>query len=169
MKCKDDIRERWLSLYVENDVGVLAKISGFLSAKLYNVDSLTVGETEDPTLSRMTIVMRSDDRTLEQVIKQLNRWVEVIKVIDFTDQAIHKLEILFIKLSTENTEQVDEVFRLAKTFDLEVIDYGRHRMILKSVTTAKKNNEMIRRFKQYFPNHIELVRGGSVAIESLVD
>ena len=73
-------KKRWVSLYVENDVGVLAKISGLFSGKSYNLSSLTVGETEDPTVSRMTISLYGDDKTFEQIKKQLNRSVEVIKM-----------------------------------------------------------------------------------------
>ena len=82
------LKKRWISLYVENDVGVLAKISGLFSGKSYNLKSLTVGETEDPTVSRMTISLTGDDKTFEQIKKQLNRSVEVIKVLDFTDLAL---------------------------------------------------------------------------------
>ena len=84
------MKKRWISLYVENQVGVLSKISGLFSGKCYNLDSLTVGTTEDPTVSRMTIATVSDDETFEQIKKQLNRMVEVIKVIDFTDIFIRK-------------------------------------------------------------------------------
>ena len=73
------MKKRWISLYVENQVGVLSKISGLFSGKSYNLDSLTVGTTEDPTVSRMTIATVSDDETFEQIKKQLNRLVEVIK------------------------------------------------------------------------------------------
>ena len=73
-------------MYVENDVGVLAKVSGLFSGKnSYNLQSLTVGTTEDETVSRMTISVESDDITFEQIKKQLNRMVEVIKVIDLTN------------------------------------------------------------------------------------
>ena len=82
------MKKRWISLYVENQVGVLSKISGLFSGKSYNLDSLTVGTTEDPTVSRMTIATVSDDETFEQIKKQLNRLVEVIKVIDFTSSTI---------------------------------------------------------------------------------
>ena len=74
------MKKRWISLYVENQVGVLSKISGLFSGKSYNLDSLTVGTTEDPTVSRMTIATVSDDETFEQIKKQLNRMIEVIKV-----------------------------------------------------------------------------------------
>ena len=74
-------KKRWICLYVENEIGVLARISGLFSGKSYNLNSLTVGETEDTTISRMTISFTSDDRIFEQVKKQLNRSVEVIKVL----------------------------------------------------------------------------------------
>lgn len=76
------LEKRCISAYVENQIGVLAKISGLFAGKNYNLDTLTVGETEDPTMSRMTIELTCDDLTYEQIIKQLNRSVEVIKVID---------------------------------------------------------------------------------------
>ena len=92
------MKKRWISLYVENQVGVLSKISGLFSGKCYNLDSLTVGTTEDPTVSRMTIATVSDDETFEQIKKQLNRMIEVIKVIDFTDVFVRMKEILYIKV-----------------------------------------------------------------------
>ena len=92
----DAMKQRWVSLFVENDIGVLAKISGLFSSKLYNLDSLTVGVTEDPTISRMTIGLTSDDKTFEQITKQLNRCVEVIKVIDFTN-ILPTMRITFVK------------------------------------------------------------------------
>ena len=92
------MKKRLISLYVENQVGVLSKISGLFSGKSYNLDSLTVGTTEDPTVSRMTIATVSDDETFEQIKKQLNRTVEVIKVIDFTDVFVRMKEIMYIKV-----------------------------------------------------------------------
>ena len=87
-----EMKKRWIALYVENDVGVLAKVSGLFSGKSYNLQSLTVGTTEDETVSRMTISVESDDITFEQIKKQLNRMVEVIKVIDLTNVPL-KLQI----------------------------------------------------------------------------
>ena len=132
-----EIKKRCISLYVENRIGVLAKISGLLSGKSYNLDTLTVGETEDPTVSRMTIGMTMDDVTFEQVIKQLNRCVVVIKVIDFTEVPIHKKELLYIKVSVQ------------------------------CVKTEDANNDMIALFNKTFINRVEVVRGGSVAIEAV--
>ena len=93
-----EMKNRWIAMYVENQVGVLAKVSGLFSGKCYNLQSLTVGTTEDETVSRMTICVSSDDITFEQIKKQLNRMVEVIKVMDLTDTATHMKEILYITL-----------------------------------------------------------------------
>ena len=82
------MKKRWISLYVENQVGVLSKISGLFSGKSYNLDILTVGTTEDPTVSRRTIATVSDDETFEQIKKQWNRLVEVIRVNEFTDMSV---------------------------------------------------------------------------------
>ena len=106
----DTMKKRWISIYVENETGVLARISGLFSSKSYNIDTITVGVTEDETISRMTIGFTSDDRTFEQVKKQLNRSVEVIKVVDYTDIAIHNNEILYVKVNSCFFEVLDEVF-----------------------------------------------------------
>ena len=161
------LEKRCISAYVENQIGVLAKISGLFAGKTYNLDTLTVGETEDPTMSRMTIELTCDDLTYEQIIKQLNRSVEVIKVIDFTDMPITKKELLFIKINSCKESDKQEIFRIAETFDLKVIDYNRKSVLVQCVKTVSKNNDMIALFKDMFVNRIEVVRGGSVAIEAL--
>lgn len=163
----DALKKRWISLYVENEVGVLARISGLFSGKSYNLSSLTVGETEDPTVSRMTISLYGDDKTFEQIKKQLNRAVEVIKVLDFTDLPIHKKEILFIKLHSLRAGEMEDVFRSAGVFGISVSDYDRNSLILESVKTESENDEVLRYYKKYFATRMEAVRGGSVAIESV--
>lgn len=160
------INKRWISLYVENQVGVLSKISGLFSGKSYNLDSLTVGTTEDPTVSRMTIATVSDDETFEQIKKQLNRMVEVIKVIDFTDKFVRMKEILYIKVRGCNTEDKTSLFQIAETFKAKVIDYGRDSLLLEFVQTATKNDAVVKLMKEEFKD-IEVVRGGSVGIESI--
>ncbi len=160
-------KKRWISLYVENQIGVLAKISGLFSGKSYNLDTLTVGETQDPTVSRMTIGVISDDITFEQIKKQLNRCVEVIKVMDFTEIPINMKELLFIKVSSCNDKDKEEVFRIAKVFDLKIVDYNKNTVLLECVQTQNKNDDIIRLFNDTFINRIEVVRGGSVAIEAI--
>ena len=111
------MKDRWIALYVENQVGVLAKVSGLFSGKAYNLQSLTVGTTEDETVSRMTICVTSDDITFEQIKKQLNRMVEVIKVIDLTEVPIHMKEILFAKVLRVSAAEKEEVFQIAQVFN----------------------------------------------------
>ena len=161
------LKKRWISLYVENDVGVLAKISGLFSGKSYNLKSLTVGETEDPTVSRMTISLVGDDKTFEQIKKQLNRSVEVIKVLDFTDLPIHKKEILFIKIHSLKKDEIEEIFRSAAVFGISVCDYDKSSVILESVKTESENDDVLKYYKKYYLSRMEAVRGGSVAVESV--
>lgn len=161
------MRKRWISLYVENQIGVLAKISGLFSGKSYNLDTLTVGETEDPTVSRMTIGVTSDNETFEQIKKQLNRCIEVIKVMDFTEIPIHKKELLYIKVNSCSQKDKEEIFRIAKVFGLRVVDYNKDTVLLECVQTETKNNDIIKVFNEIFINRIEVVRGGSVAIEAI--
>lgn len=160
------MKNRWIALYVENDVGVLAKVSGLFSGKSYNLQSLTVGTTEDETVSRMTICVTSDDATFEQIKKQLNCMVEVIKVIDLTNVPIHMKEILFAKVKDISPEEKAEVFQFAQVFEVKVKDIGTDSVLLECMLTERRNNELITLLRSRFRN-IEIVRGGAVAIESI--
>ena len=161
------MKYRWIALYVENEVGVLAKVSGLFSGKSYNLQSLTVGETEDPAVSRMTISLIGDDVTFEQIKKQLNRSVGIIKVIDFTDTPIHMKEILFIKVKGCSHVEKEEVFRIAQVFGIQVTDYGKNSILLESTQTENRNNDVIHLLNQSFSGRLEVVRGGSVAVEAI--
>ncbi len=161
------MKKRWICLFVENDIGVLARISGLCSGKSYNLDSLTVGETEDPTISRMTIGLTSDDMTFEQMKKQLNRMVEVIKVLDYTDIPTHRKELLFVKVMHCNEADKEEIIRIANIYGLTITDYARNSILLECVQNEDKNNDLIKLLNQYYCNRLEIVRGGSVAIEIL--
>ncbi len=161
------MKKRWISLYVENEIGVLAKISGLFSGKSYNMESLTVGETQDPTMSRMTIGVRSDDITFEQIKKQLNRSVEVIKLIDLSDIAVNMKEILFVRVNNCSNEDKEEIFRIAQVFHLNIVDYGKKAVLMECMQTESKNNVLIELMKNTFLNRVEIVRGGPVAIEAV--
>ena len=161
-----EMKNRWIALYVENQVGVLASVSGLFSAKSYNLQSLTVGTTEDETVSRMTICVTSDDITFEQIKKQLNRMVEVIKVIDLTDVSLHMKEILFAKIEKLTQEQITEAFHIAEVFKIDVVDISSDAVILESKLTEHRNNELVSLLKTRF-KHISVVRGGAVAVESI--
>lgn len=161
-----EMKKRWIALYVENEVGVLAKISGLFSGKSYNLQSLTVGTTEDETVSRMTIGVMSDDITFEQIKKQLNRMVEVIKVIDLTNVPVHMKEILFVKVKNCTTEDKTELFQIAQVFHVDVADIGEDSVLLECLQTEHGTEELISLVKTKFKK-VEIVRGGAVAIESI--
>ena len=161
------MEKRWICLFVENEIGVLARISGLFSSKSYNIESLTVGTTEDPTISRMTISMISDDKTFEQIKKQLNRSVEVIKVVDYTTVQTHMKEILYIKVYSLTDKDKTEIFRLAHVYNLKILDYNKNSVIIEWTEIESKIDEMIEMFKSTFLNRVEVVRGGSVAIEAI--
>ena len=161
-----DMKNRWIALYVENQVGVLAKVSGLFSGKSYNLQSLTVGTTEDETISRMTICVTSDDITFEQIKKQLNRMVEVIKVIDLTDVPLHMKEILYAKVMDVNSAQISEIFQIAQVFKVDVVDSGKDSVLLECMLTERRNNELIALLKNKY-HRISVVRGGAVAIETI--
>ena len=156
------MKKRWICLFVENEIGVLARISGLFSGKSYNLDSLTAGVTEDSTISRMTISLTSDDRTFEQIKKQLSRSVEVIKVVDYTDIPIHMKEILFVKVKHCSDADITELFRISKVFGAAIIDYDGATVLLEN-----RNDDLIALLKRKFVNRIEIVRGGSVAAEAV--
>lgn len=159
--------KRWISLLVENEIGVLARITGLFSGKSYNLDSLTVGTTEDDSISRMTISLTSDDQTFEQIKKQLNRSVEVIKVVDFTDTAIHMKELMFIKIYSCTQQDMMKLTHIIAVFGIKLIDYDTDSALIESVQTENKNNDLVRLFEKIFPNRFSIVRGGSVAIEAI--
>ena len=161
------MKKRWISLLVENEVGVLARISGLFSGKSYNLNSLTVGPTEDHTISRMTISLTGDDRTFEQIKKQLNRSVEVIKVIDFTNIATHMKEVMYLKLMNCTEQDLVEIKYITEVFGVTLVDYDRTAVLIESAHNESKNNDLIRFFEKHFVNCFEMVRGGSVTIEAL--
>ena len=114
----------------------------------------------------MTIGTFSDDETFEQIKKQLNRMVEVIRVLDFTNVSVHMKEILYVKVLDCSPEDKTELFQIAETFKAQVIDYGKDSLLLEFFQTSGKNDSVVRLMKKEF-HHIEVVRGGSVGIESI--
>ena len=163
----DKVKKRWISIYVENEIGVLARISGLFSGKAYNIDTLSVGETEDRTVSRMTIGVTSDDKTFEQIKKQLNRSVEVIKVLDFTDIPIHMKELMFVKINSCTEKDKAEAFRIASVYGIKVSDYNRNTVLLECVQSEDKNESLLKLLGDTYGYRLEVVRSGAVAVEAV--
>ncbi|NCO51475.1 MAG: acetolactate synthase small subunit [Deltaproteobacteria bacterium] len=110
-----------ISVLVENEFGVLARVSGLFSGRGFNIESLSVAPTLDPDTSRMTIVTRGDDRILEQINKQLNKLISTIKVVDFTGEHYVERELALIKVTAESDSRA-EVLRIVDIFRGKVVD-----------------------------------------------
>ena len=118
-----------ISVLVENKFGVLARISGLFSGRGFNIDSLAVGETQDPTVSRMTIVVQGDDLVLEQVVKQLNKLIDVIKVIDMKGKERVERELVLMKVSA-NAKTRSEIMQIVDIFRAKIVDVAHESMTI---------------------------------------
>ncbi|MBN2190155.1 MAG: acetolactate synthase small subunit [Candidatus Aureabacteria bacterium] len=150
-----------ISALVENKSGVLAKIAGLFSARGFNIDSLAVGETQDPTISRMTIVVRGDDAVLEQVCKQLNKLVDVIKVQDFAGKDFVDRELILLKVSTDGKTR-HEVLQIVEIFRAKIIDIKAKSMTIEATGSDSKVNAIIDMLRPFGIK--ELARTGKIAI-----
>jgi acetolactate synthase-1/3 small subunit len=111
-----------ISILMENEAGALSRVAGLFSARGYNIESLTVAPTEDVTLSRMTLVTRGSDEIVEQITKQLNKLIDVVKLVDLTEGPHIEREMMMIKVKTGNGDSRDEVKRLVDIFRGRIID-----------------------------------------------
>jgi len=101
-----------ISMLLENEAGALSRVAGLFSARGYNIESVTVAPTEDPSMSRMTLVTRGSDEIIEQITKQLNKLIDVIKLIDLTEGVHIERELMLVKVNIEETHQQEEVKHL---------------------------------------------------------
>ena len=150
-----------ISVLVENKFGVLSRVSGLFSGRGFNIESLSVGETLDPTVSLITIVTRGDDKILEQINKQLNKLIDVIKVIDFYDVDHVEREMILIKVAPEKVDKA-EVLRLAEIFRGKVVDSGFTTFTVEITGNENKIQAFIELMRPF--NIKELARTGKVAI-----
>ncbi|MCQ6962307.1 acetolactate synthase small subunit [Methanolobus chelungpuianus] len=150
-----------LSVLVENRHGVLARVAGMFARRGYNIDSLTVGVTEDPTISRMTIVVRGDDEVLEQVTKQLNKLIDVIRVSDLKAEDTVEREMALFKVSSDVSNR-SEIMQIVDIFRARIIDVAPKSMIIE-VTGDETKIEAIEQLLRPFGIK-EMVRTGKVAL-----
>lgn len=162
----DTTKNRFIGLYVENQVGVLAKVSGLFAGKFYNLKSLTVGTTEQDDVSRMTICVESTNAVFEQIKKQLNAMVEVIKVMDLSETPVHMKELMFAKVKGLSKEDMDLAFKIAEAFEVRVVDIDKSDVLLECLLTEHKNDDLSNLLTKTFKK-VEIVRGGGVAIEAI--
>jgi acetolactate synthase-1/3 small subunit len=150
-----------LSVLVENKPGVLARIAGLFSRRGYNIDSLAVGPTEHPEISRMTIVVNAEESPLEQVTKQLNKLVEVIKIVSLEDTASVRRELLLVKVAAD-ADTRGQVLDAVQLFKAKVIDVAPDALTIQSVGNADKLSDLLRVLEPFGIR--ELVQSGMVAI-----
>ncbi|MBE3069307.1 MAG: acetolactate synthase small subunit [Planctomycetes bacterium] len=150
-----------ISAVVENKPGVLAHIAGLFAGRGFNIDSLAVGETEEPTRSRMTVVVRGDDAVLEQVRKQLGKIIDVIKVSDFSDAECVERDLMLLKVAVK-PERRGEIFEIVEVFRGKVVDIGAKHLTLEISGPEKKVQAFIDLMKPYGIR--EVVRTGRIAM-----
>ncbi len=151
-----------ISVLVENHPGVLARISGLFSARGFNIDSLAVGETEDPTVSRMTIVVEGDERTLEQVKKQLNKLIDVITVHDLTQKKFIDRELLLIKVEAATAKDREEIIGVAESMGANIADLGVRSITVEGVGDTSKIDKLTELLRPFGVK--EMVRTGKIAM-----
>ena len=152
-----------LSVLVENHPGVLSKVSGLFSRKAFNIDSLAVGITEDPDISRMTIVADGDEYIIEQLEKQLNKVIPVIKVRTYAQGEYISRELSLIKVSCPAKQRLD-IMKIAELMDAKIVDVSVNTMTLQFADTLERFETLTDLLKPY--GICEIVRTGTVAIES---
>ncbi|ATZ61824.2 MAG: acetolactate synthase small subunit [Methanosarcinales archaeon Met12] len=137
-----------LSVLVKNRPGVLARVSGLFSRRGYNIDSLSVGLTQNPDVSRMTIVVAGDDHVVEQVVKQLNKLIDVIKVLDLREGESVNRELALIKVEAEPKTR-SEIMQIATIFRARIVDVGARTLVIEVTGDDSKIDAMeqlLRRF-----------------------
>ena len=155
------IQGRILSVLVENRSGVLSHVVGLFSARGFNIDSLAVGETEDPTASRITLVVRGDEKTLEQIKKQLNKLIDVIKVQDLTDQEFVDRELMLVKLKT-STKGMETLQSLSSKYRMLIIEESPQMTIVECTETRDNTKKLFDALKEI--GIIEIAQTGAVAL-----
>lgn len=156
------IRKHTISLLVENKFGAFNRIAGLFAAKGYNIDSLTVGPTEDDSVSRMTIVTRGDDGVIEQIIKQLNKLIDTLKVTDLTYENFVERDLALIKVHT-TTDTRSEIMQVVEIFRAKIIDISPKTVTIEAVGSQQKIDAIIKMLKPFVIK--ELARTGRVALK----
>jgi len=161
-KAEEHLKQHTISLLVENRFGTLNRIAGMFAAKGYNIDSLTVGPTEEEDISRMTIVTRGDDQIMEQISKQLNKLIDVIKVIDLTFDSFVERELALIKVQSTTTTR-SEIMQISEIFRAKVVDVSPRTLTLEATGSQQKVDAIINMLKPFGLK--EVARTGRVAVK----
>lgn len=150
-----------ISVLVENHFGVLARVAGLFSARGFNIDSLAVGETDDPTVSRITIMTHGDDRVIEQIRKQLDKLIDVIKVQDLTQEERIERELVLVKVSARSGARSD-LMQIVNTFRGKIVDVNPKFITVEVTGNESKVDAMLELLRPFGVR--EVVRTGTIAV-----
>ena len=150
-----------ISATVENEPGVLARIVGLISGRGYNIETLSVGPTQDPKISQMTMTIPGDNRVLSQVTKQLNKMVDVIEVCDLTGRRHVARELLLVEISTETTRRA-EIVELASLFKASIVGVSENALTIQLTGDRETIEDFLRLTKSY--TILDLSRSGATAV-----
>lgn len=153
---------RILSVLLENESGALSRVVGLFSQRAFNIESLTVAPTDDPTLSRMTIEAYGDEQVLEQIEKQLHKLVDVFKVISLSDCEHVEREVMLVKVRAQGSSR-DELKRLAEIFRGQIVDVTTRSYTIQLVGTKDKLDAFVKALKEE-SSLIEIVRSGLISL-----
>ena len=157
----DRVRKRIYSVLVENRSGVLCKVAGLFSRRCFNIDSLAVGETDDPEVSCMTIVSSGDERTIEQIEKQLNKKLDVIKVKTFNESQSISRELMLVKIKY-NKNNRREIMEICEIMNAQIVDMSKHFMMIQICDTPERTKLLLNMFQSI--SIVEVARTGTLAL-----
>jgi len=149
------------SVLVENRAGVLCKVSGLFSRRCFNIDSLAVGETDDPAISCITIVSSGDQRTMEQIEKQLNKKIDVIKIKTFSEEASISRELMLVKVRYNKTNR-KEIMEICDVLKADIVDMSKSYMLIQLCDTPERTTLLINMLKSV--SIVEIARTGTLAL-----
>lgn len=156
-----NMKKHTLAVTVENKPGVLTRVATLFRRRGYNIESLAVGATENPSISRMTIEVDGDNQVIEQVTKQLHKLVDVIKIVDITDERSVDRELVLIKVKADNNVRA-EIVQIVEIFRARIVDIGRSTLIIEATGDSGKIDAIEDALKPF--GIVELVRTGKVAM-----
>ena len=160
------MKKRIYSVLVENRAGVLGKVAGLFARRCFNIDSLVVGETDDPNVSCMTIVSSGDERTIEQIEKQLNKKIDVIKVKTFKEIQSISRELMLVKIKYNKNNRRD-IMEICEIMNAQIVDMSKHFMIIQICDVPDRIKLMINMLQSI--SIVEVARTGTVALAKCME
>lgn len=151
-----------ISILLENESGALSRVAGLFSARGYNIESLSVAATDDPTLSRMTLVTSGNEQVIDQIMKQLNKLIDVVKVMDLAEHAHAERELLLVKVIAEDLAAFESIKRVADIFRGHIIDMSQTTYTVEVTGDREKIDAFLSAMKSH--HVMEIVRSGTLGI-----